>query len=177
MRSTAFSSSFSEYFRAILSSSRRCDLRRSTRSPSRYVLSIAGQAREFQMFRGDVANARQRPGKFNHMIELSFIAHLPPVLMIFLLLASPRIPPHRLNVPAITRTDPHVFPGRRNRQPADALDRPVLRDTPAPRVDICKVVPMALAPDAGFLIGNITNRAYFTASRASRRTASPVTMT
>jgi hypothetical protein len=66
---------------------------------------------------------RQGARELQHAFVLGALAHFAELGVVLVLLAAARIAPGRLQVAVGTRADPHVGPGRRDRQLADALQR------------------------------------------------------
>ena len=58
------------------------------------------------------------------------------MVMVAVLLASPGIAPHRLDVSVRRGTDPHVPPGRRNDERPDALQRLGIANAPPLGIDV-----------------------------------------
>ena len=66
---------------------------------------------------------RQRFGELEHLVELLLIAPCAPIGVVEVLLAARRVDAGRLQMAARVRADPHVLPGGRDRQRADAIQR------------------------------------------------------
>jgi hypothetical protein len=101
------------------------------------------------------ANQRQHVGERLQTIELRLIAMRAPRGMIAILLAALRIASGRLDVPALVWTDPHIRPGRRHGQRANAIEhgRVANRLSVGAKVDEPISTPPAL--DAGLFIAYI----------------------
>src|SRR5438067_2603986 len=70
----------------------------------------------------DAAHLRQRPGKVEHAIELLLSPSLAPTRVVQVLPAPGGVGAHGLDVAVHRWTDPHVGPGRRDGERAEALD-------------------------------------------------------
>jgi len=74
--------------------------------------------------------------------------------VVAVLLAAPRVPARRLEVPARIRADPDVGPGRGDGQGADSLPlRPTYRLVLSP--EVVEASAGATAPDAGLDVADV----------------------
>src|SRR3954471_15553397 len=94
---------------------------------------------------------------------LGLIAHLPPARVIAVLLAAASVPTGRLQVPVRRSADPHVGPGRRDRQRLDSLDLLAWQGL-AVCVGVLKALAASAPGESGLAVGHIPE-----AGRARRR--------
>ena len=80
-----------------------------------------GNPRRFRSRLDPGADQRQRPAEDQHLAVFRLVAHLAPARVIAVLLAAALVAPGRLDVPVRVGTDPHLGPGRRDDQRADAF--------------------------------------------------------
>ncbi|ANH67564.1 hypothetical protein ABE85_08290 [Mitsuaria sp. 7] len=88
--------------------------------------------------------------------ELVLAAQGHPVRVIAVLLAAAGVTRGGLDMAIVTRADPDVLVGRRDRQGADALERRCIAHRPPRRIDITEALGCALAAQPGFAIGHPT---------------------
>ena len=101
------------------------------------------------------AELRQRAAERGHAVVLVGVAGGAPVVVIAVLLAAARVAAHRLDVAAPARADPHVGPGRRDHQPADALQRGVVAHQVAVGIAIVEPAGRADAADARIVVVDV----------------------
>src|SRR5581483_7218188 len=101
---------------------------------------LARQAGPRQIARHLPANARQGAAECREPRVLVGVAHLAPTLVIAVLFTPARIAPARLQMAIVVRANPHIGPGRRNHQRADARQRGAVADRAAIRAEITKSV-------------------------------------
>src|SRR5207302_2848153 len=100
-------------------------------------------------------DARQHPREARHAVELVGVANQAPARVIAMLLAAARVAARRLQVTARPGRDPHVLPGRRNDQRADALETRLVSDAPAIRAEVLEALAFADALYAGLVVGRV----------------------
>ena len=94
------------------------------------------------------ANARQRPAKGRHALELVRVAQLAPLRVVAVLAAPARVQPGGLQVALGQRADPHLGVGRRNGQAADAFQFALIAQPVAVGLAVAKALAPAHAPQA-----------------------------
>jgi len=114
--------------------------------------------------KGDVgarlaADARQRLGEFHQMVELVGVAHLSPARVVAVLLAAARVAARDLEMSALVAADPHVGPRGRNHEEPDALERRLVGDAPAFRVEVLERLAAGLAHVALLAVARIAQSA------------------
>jgi hypothetical protein len=88
-------------------------------------------------------------------MELGFVAHFAPALMIAILLASARVARRGLNVTVGNRTDPYVFVGGRDGKRLDASELRLVFDGLTVRIEIRKMPAVRLARDTGPVVVDV----------------------
>src|SRR5439155_9118681 len=82
------------------------------------------------------AHARQRRGEVEHRVELLLVAAFPPGIVVAVLLAPGGVDPGGLEMPVRVWADPHLVPGRGDREVADPLEHSLIGDAPAALIAI-----------------------------------------
>src|SRR6185503_21217947 len=93
-------------------------------------------------------DARQGAREGAHPAVLGVVAHFAPARVIAVLLAAARIAAGRLEVAIAVRADPHLFPGRRNRERLDAREDLLVAHCAAARQAVAEAAVVARAGDA-----------------------------
>jgi hypothetical protein len=75
---------------------------------------VARQAATAQIRIYPLPDQRQCPAETEHVLELGFVTHLPPVRMVAVLLTPAGISSDGLEMAARVGADPHLCPGRRD---------------------------------------------------------------
>ena len=94
------------------------------------------QAAKGEIVREPGAHLGEGAGEREQAIELRLVARGAPLRVVAVLLAAARVAAGRKDVSARVRADPHVRPGRRNRDRGDALPLLGVADRRAVRVPI-----------------------------------------
>src|SRR5262249_6693608 len=109
---------------------------------------LARQAGQGQVLLDPPAEARQGPGEGDHAVVLRLVADLAPARVVAVLLAAAVVAPGRLEVAVGDGADPHVGPGRRDDQGADALQRFGVADRFTVGADVAEAPAGADSADA-----------------------------
>src|SRR6185369_12393027 len=106
--------------------------------------------------RGHAAtDARQCTREGRKAAVLVFVPHRAPCLVVAILLATARIAPGGLDVPARRRTNPYARPRRRNRERANALEFRTVAYRRATRRAVDETFAATQALDAGPGVANM----------------------
>src|SRR5581483_2168428 len=116
---------------------------------------LARQAGPPQIAIDRAPDARQGLGEGDQALELVAVAHRAPGRMVAVLLAAALIAPGRQQMGLRIRADPDLLPGRRHREPADALELLGIADASAGRADILERLAAPPAPDARRIVEQI----------------------
>ena len=108
---------------------------------------LARQVPALEIGRHALAHLGQPVREGQHPVELLGVSPGAPALVVQVLPPSGGVGPRRLQVAQRVRADPHVRPGRRDRERADASDRLVVLDRFAVRPGVREAATTALPPD------------------------------
>src|SRR5690349_21144104 len=101
------------------------------------------------------ADAGQRRAEFQHAVVLGLVSHSAPARVIAVLLATASITAARLNVTVRQLADPHVGPGRRNRERLDPRENRIVVHWGILPVDVHETRACHAAADAGTRIADV----------------------
>jgi hypothetical protein len=129
--------------------------------PTRISVVSARQAAQCHVVGEPGADRRQCAREFEHVLVLRAFAHFAELRVILVLLAPPGVAPRRLDVPVGLGADPHVGPGGRDGELADALQRGIVAHRFATRLHVAEAFACRFALDAALLVGDVAQAGGF----------------
>src|SRR5437879_10753575 len=108
-----------------------------------------------QITRDAPPEAGQDLSEAGHAVEFVGVTGLAPARVIAMLLATPGVPPACLQMAARAGRDPDVIPRGRNRKRPNPVQGGEVPDALAVGSDVLKLLALAHAPDAWFLVGGV----------------------
>src|SRR5262245_11753079 len=107
------------------------------------------------ILRNALSHAQQQPSELNDTRIFISVAHLPPIIVIAILLAPTRIAAGRLDMTIAIGADPHFRPCRRHSKRAYPLQRALIRDPPTAGGMVTDAPTLGASADAWLGVGNI----------------------